>query len=59
MQDWQDEQMSECWRDGENGKLYLERVEAAAMGVLVKAIIDKDFDSADHCVEIMERLSIV
>lgn len=45
--------------DPPRGQLYLDRVEAAAMGVLVKSINDKDFDGADRCVEIMERLSIV
>lgn len=47
------------YREVPHGQLYLERVEAAAMGVLVKSINDKDFDGADRCIEIMERLSIV
>lgn len=41
------------------GQLHLERVEAAAMGVLVKAIIDDDRERAIWAVELMERLSIV
>lgn len=41
------------------GQLFLERVEAAAMGVLVKAIIDDDRERAIWSVELMERLSIL
>lgn len=53
------EELKVEYREVPHGQLYLERVEAAAMGVLVKSINDKDFDSADHCIAIMERLSIV
>lgn len=46
-------------REDQAGQLYLERVEAAGMQVLTQSILDRDWRSADKCVEIMERLSIV
>lgn len=53
------EKMETEFRDVQPGQLYLERVEAAAMGVLAQSILDKDFASADRCIEIMQVLSIV
>ena len=38
---------------------YLERVESAAMGVLVDCLINKDFEGVRCCLEVLERLSIV
>lgn len=47
------------YREVQPGQLYLERVEAAGMQVLTQSILDKDWSSADKCLELMERLSIV
>lgn len=53
------EEVKSEYRDVPKGQLYLERVEAAGMQTLTQALIDKDFDVADKCIEVMERLSIV
>lgn len=47
------------YREVPHGQLYLERVEAAGMQILTQSILDKDWESADEAIRIMERLSIV
>lgn len=53
------EEMMTEYREVPHGLLYLERVEAAGMQVLTQSILDKDWDSADEAIRILERLSIV
>lgn len=53
-----DEVRTEC-REVPQGQLYLEQVERAAMGQLVECILNREFDMADRCVDLMVRLSIV
>lgn len=53
------EQLRDHYREVPHGVLYLERVEAAGMRVLTQSILDKDWESADEAIRIMERLSIV
>lgn len=53
------EEFKDEYRDVPRGQLYRERLEAAGMQTLTQAVLDKDFETADECIEIMERLSIV
>lgn len=53
------EEIKDEYRDVPREQLYRERLEAAGMQTLTQAVLDKDFETADKCIEIMERLSIV
>ena len=47
------------YRDVPKMQLHLERLEAAGVQVLTQRILDKSWDDAEKCLELLERVGIV